>query len=116
MASVIKQSEVETPHFSLPFRFRGFNGGAFVNEQDSEDDIFDCVKCIVAYPEASRTDTPEFGIPELAFRENISNAAALLHAAIIQWEPRADALVESIPDWDGFVYDLAVSVTGSGED
>ncbi len=29
-----RQIDVQNPHFSLPFRFGGINGAAFVNEQE----------------------------------------------------------------------------------
>ena len=115
MTESLKQSEVETPHFRLPFRFGGLHGAAFVNEQDSEDDLVDCVKAIVAYPEGSRVDHPDFGTPELAFRERVEDVVAFLHGAISQWEPRANTLVESVPDFDSFLYHLFASISTSGD-
>lgn len=112
----VRQVDVVTPHFSLPFRFGGLNGAAFVNEQDSEDDLLDCVKCIIAYPQGSRVDSPDFGTPELAFRQTPGETMTLLHEALAQWEPRVDAVIEQDTDWNEFLYNLYVSVTGSGDE
>jgi len=87
--SSFRQQDVITPHFSLPFRFGGINGGAFVNEQDTGDDIVDCIKAIVAYPIGTRADMPEFGISELVYQQFNAGIFRQVRNAIEQWEDRA---------------------------
>ena len=112
-----RQADIETPHFSLPFRFGGINGGVVLNEQDSENDIVDCIKCIIAYPEGSRADEPEFGIPDLLFKQRSSDSLALLQEAILAWEPRSSpSTVEEREDWDEFVNNFLVIISTVGED
>lgn len=94
-----KQSDVANPHLQLPFRFGGINGGAFVNEQDSSEDILQCIETLIAYPIGSHRNVPGFGIPDLLFKS--VNAAALnpdaLKNAILQWEERARQDVHGAP-------------------
>jgi phage baseplate assembly protein W len=82
----------EIPHFALPFRF--VDGRAVVNEQDSYEDVRDCVRAIVSFPQGSRIELPEFGIPDQTFRENGVDAASV-RAAVQRWEPRADATAQA---------------------
>jgi len=84
-----RQQDVQNPHFSLPFRFGGLNGGAMMNEQDSGEDIVDCIKVIVAYPIGTRADMPEFGIHPLLFEEWNESLIEQIRSAIEIWEERA---------------------------
>jgi phage baseplate assembly protein W len=85
----IRQQWVQNPHFSIPFRFGGINGGAYMNEQDSGDDIVDCIKAIIAWPIGVRDDLPDFGIPDLPFQDTFDNVIDQVRNAVIQWEDRA---------------------------
>jgi hypothetical protein len=84
-----RQQDVQNPHFQLPFRFGGINGGAFMNEQDSGEDIVDCVKAIIGFPVEAREDMPEFGIPDLLFRQSREVIIGQVRAALDRWEERA---------------------------
>lgn len=93
------QAEVQNPHLSLPFRFGGVNGGAFVNEQDSTEDIIQCIETLIAYPIGSHPNVPGFGTPDVLFK---SSALApiipdSLKTAILQWEERARQDMEGEP-------------------
>lgn len=89
------QRDVETPHFSLPFQFGGIGGGALCNEQDTSEDVADCVKTIIVYPIGFRDDLPDFGSPDVIFKM-ISTASIIdrLEGVIGVWEPRARMLSE----------------------
>lgn len=113
--SHIIQKEVVIPHFSLPFRFGGLNGGAIANDQDTEDDIVDCVKVIIAYPIGSREDLPEFGIPDLVFKQSSKVNASALHSAVQLWEPRSESVVTEKEMIDIFEQHYLVRVTTHGE-
>jgi phage baseplate assembly protein W len=104
-----RQHDVTTPHFALPFRFGGINGGAFINEQDSGDDIVDCVRAIVAFPVGSRADMPEFGIREIVFAEYNEAIVQQVRRAIEEWEDRAVFDVDSELSLDDeLIWDIIV--------
>jgi phage baseplate assembly protein W len=110
----IRQSDVQNPHFSLPFRFGGIHGAAIVNEQDATEDIVDCVKAILAYPIGSNEALPGFGIPDIVFRvQSSKNIASGVAKSVRQWEPRSDAFVTEYPiAFDELVRKLIIRVRG----
>jgi len=83
-----RQKDVKNPHFQVPFRFGGINGGAFMNDQDTFDDIRDCIKTIIAYPIGSRQELPTFGSPDVTFQVDTGRIPVKLKSAIALWEPR----------------------------
>lgn len=76
----------ELPHFAIPLRFK--NGAAVVNDQDTLDDLADCIQVIMRTPIGHRIDKPDFGIHDPAFRV-VRNDNDIM-AAIDQWEPRVE--------------------------
>lgn len=112
-----RQREVETPHFALPFKFGGISGGAIINEQDSTDDVLDCVKVILAYPIGSREDLPKFGVPDILFKQITTSAiTGRLLASIVAWDPRAELLINERPDiFDALVRQLRIRVKTRSE-
>lgn len=109
-----RQKEVETPHLQVPFKFGGVGGGAFVNEQDSSEDILDCIKSVVAYPIGSCTIMPAFGIPDIVFRQRtVNGVSAALQQALRQWEPRSDTVVFEDPiGFDELLQKISIYVRG----
>lgn len=90
---------IEVPHLSLPFRFESDNTGilhAAVNEQDSPEDIADCVQAILLCPLGFRLELPDFGVRDQTFGSPGANIDDL-QEAIALYEPRADALIEEDP-------------------
>lgn len=82
---------VETPHFSLPFRFDTQPNGtlaAAVTEQDSVDEVADCVVRITNTPIGTRDELPEFGVTVPLFEQTPVNVERLV-SEIREWEPRA---------------------------
>lgn len=86
------------PHFALPFRFQTHLGQAraVVNEQDSYEEIADCVQAVLSYERGTRVELPEFGIRDQTFRQGGVDKEEI-ERVISQWEPRADAVIESDP-------------------
>lgn len=78
---------VRIPHFALPFRF--VNGAAAVNEQNSPEEIRDCVAAIVSYEIGSRPERPDFGVEDEVFEEGGADPSVYL-PVIARLEPRAD--------------------------
>lgn len=78
-----------TPHLGLPFRLSGSSFA--VTEQDSSEEVSDCVEAVLRTPQGSRIDVPAFGRPDDTFAQlgkAAPNAEPYL-AAIEEWEPRA---------------------------
>jgi phage baseplate assembly protein W len=109
MPSSFRQQDVTTPHFKLPFQFGGIHGGAYLNEQDSTEDIVDCIKVIIAFPTGSRQDLPSFGTPDLLFKQIGTKVPEQLAAAIRTWEDRAEVNAEGGPSaLDDMILDIMV--------
>ena len=109
-----RQNEVETPHLQVPFQLGGLKGGAFVNEQDSTEDVLDCIMAIVAYPIGTCTVIPGFGIPDIVFKQiTVAGVATSLQQALRQWEPRSDTVVAEDPvGYDELVRRITINVRG----
>src|SRR3954471_17166589 len=80
------------PHFAVPFRF-GVDGHADCVEQDSHDDVFQCVTAILKTPRGARLDLPDFGIKEPLFDEGGPDIAEIT-AASEAHEDRASLVVD----------------------
>lgn len=74
------------PHFAIPFRLRGASG-AVVTEQDTEEEILDCVETIVRYNVGHRPEKPDFGIPDPTF-SHPSPDIGKIRDSVNTWEPR----------------------------
>ncbi len=85
----------DVPHFSLPFRFA--SSSAAVNEQDSIDEIADCVLAILVCPENFRIELPNFGLADQAFTIPAPSLTAI-REAVEAWEPRAQQTLDTYPD------------------
>lgn len=82
----------QIPHFALPLRIGG-DGRFAVLEQDSPDEIAQNVAVILATPEGSRAELPEFGAPRFDF--TVPDPAGVV-AALAEWEPRADVSLDVV--------------------
>jgi len=78
---------IESPHFSLPLRFDSGLQQFVVTEQDTEDELRDCVELIVRYTEGDRPEKPEFGLPDQTFAMPTPDED-LIREAIARWEER----------------------------
>lgn len=96
---------VETPHFSYPFRFETVpNTGdlaAVVVEQQSAEEVLDCVTRIAHTPRGFREELPDFGISDPTFSQ-VPVDAERMTDEIREWEPRTDlrgtASIDSIDE------------------
>lgn len=82
------------PHLKIPLELAG-NSFATV-EQDSPEDIAQCVKIILRTPFGSRDDVPTMGLTEQRYRAGGPNLAEI-ERQILEHEPRVDVLVELAP-------------------
>jgi phage baseplate assembly protein W len=79
------------PHFALPFRVD--NGAVVTTEQDSVDEIADCVQAVVVTPVGTRVEMPGFGMSSPVLTQSDSVPSTAILAALRRWEPRAAASV-----------------------
>lgn len=77
---------IENPHFRVPFAFR--DGSAVCVEQDSDEDIIQCVNAIVRTAKGFRLELPDFGIANPVLVEN-GPALQEIERALELDEPRA---------------------------
>jgi phage baseplate assembly protein W len=106
---------VLVPHFDLPFRFFGTN--AVVVEQDSLDDVGNCVEAILLTHVGSRPEEPTFGIPELTFMTQ-PIGSDFVREIISSQEPRAEVAMTEAPDrFDELIDRVIINLTtrGGGE-
>jgi phage baseplate assembly protein W len=82
------------PHFALPFRVTAA-GSVAVVEQDTFEEIAQCVGVLFSTTRGERLELPDYGIPNPVFQAEAAVNTAELAMAVKQWEPRATALVHS---------------------
>jgi len=88
---------IKIPHFRTPFQVVGKSVATV--EQDSEQEVTQCIEAVLQTPEGSRIEEPEFGIPDELFETLGPNPSADVYlAAIEDWEPRARVLGEASID------------------
>lgn len=87
---------VQNPHFDLPFRFKGSTGNAVVVEQDSFDDVANCVEAICRTPYGFREDSPTFGFPQVELT-NQPVISADVESIVAAQEPRASLMFSEVP-------------------
>lgn len=100
----------EAPHFRLPFRVVG--RGARVVEQDSLEEIAQCVYAVLATEPGSREEEPDFGLDDQAFR---MGGADLDHfqEIVSQYEPRARLLPTAV--WEDLLQRVTVETRRNDE-
>ena len=101
---------VSVPHFKLPLSVG--RGGSFETvEQDTIDEIAQCVEVLLATVEGQRIELPDYGIPDLAFEVDIPRH--VIESRITKWEPRAEVLIDDEPDLvDELIRRVEVRVEG----
>jgi phage baseplate assembly protein W len=98
------------PHFAIPFQV--VNGSAATVEQDSLDDIAQCVQVLVTTTVGERVEAPFYGVPNPMFSEINDGAPGTWLAAIRKWEPRASAVIsDQVSSTDELMRQLSVNVT-----
>jgi phage baseplate assembly protein W len=73
--------------------------------EDSQDEIAQCVRAILATEVGQRVELPAFGMRDPAF---VGADPIEIRAAIEQWEPRADGLGEV--EWDDVMQRVDISL------
>lgn len=96
-----------TPRLAWPLQLA--DGQLAVVEQDSDQDIVQCIRAIVGHRPGDRVDLPEMGILDPTFGEQPLDTEAIADV-VRRHEPRVDALATATPDTvDNFIVDVALS-------
>lgn len=98
-------ADLSIPHLTWPVRLDG-TGLAQV-EQDSLDDIAQCVTVLLSTQVGSRDELPAYGIDDPVGGRHIDLPSVV--AAVGEWEPRA--VVPDATAVDGDIASLIVGVT-----
>lgn len=78
-------------HFAMPFRVE--NGAVVTVEQDSIEEITQCVEACCHTLIGSRIDAPGYGVPDETFKTQTPNPSPAFYlAAVEEAEPRAHLL------------------------
>lgn len=100
--------EAQVPHFAFPLRFES-GGGATVVEQDTPEEITQCVEVLLRTHDGTRIEVPEYGVSDFAFRVDVDRS--LLLGEVERWEPRARVVFEDdIDRLDALARNIRVSV------
>jgi phage baseplate assembly protein W len=82
------------PHIAFPLRIE--NGQVATVEQDSREEVRQCVLACLSTPLGSRIDAPEYGVVDETFTRQSRNPSAEVYLrAIEEAEPRARLLGEA---------------------
>lgn len=114
----MRASQVDTPHFSFPFQFASDGKSVSVEEQDTPREIAACVELILRTPQGTRPELPEFGIPDLAFRQIPATGldTSDVERLVETWEPRVDVLLSDAPDEaDAAIRNVTVTQRGASQ-
>lgn len=84
------------PHFRMPFEF-GADGHAVCVEQDSPEDVEQCVYAVVLTTKGQRIELPDYGVPDQVFSEDGPDTEEYARA-IEEWEDRAALVIDLSQD------------------
>jgi len=101
------------PHFDLPFRFGVIDGSvqAAFQEQDTIDDLANCVEMAIFYRQGERDLVPTFGITDPVFKVQPLDVQGMT-AQIERHEPRVNILMTQNPDWyDALIAHIRANVS-----
>jgi phage baseplate assembly protein W len=73
------------------------SGSLATVEQDSDEDVVQCLKAILMHRPGDRPDIPEMGIHDPTFGEQPLDLSAM-HEVLRRHEPRVDVLVQQQPN------------------
>lgn len=101
----------DVPHFRTPFQIVG--SAALVVEQDSSQEVEQCVEAILRTTTGSRLDNPKFGVPDRTFTEIKDNGD--WRKAIAEFEPRAQYTLTD-DDIDALTKRVQVMILSAGDE
>lgn len=102
----------DIPQIFQPFTFDLRTGDVVTVEQDSIDDIAQCVKNICSYIKGTREERPDFGITDQTFEEGGVDINKL-RQEVEEFEPRASMAFSTTADWVALAESVGIRVTRS---
>lgn len=96
----------DTPQIALPIRF--VNGRIAEIEQDSPQEIEQCIETICRYRPHDREERPDFGIDDQTFREGGVDLNKL-QQEVERLEPRADLVFSEAWEYENLVERIRTS-------
>jgi hypothetical protein len=104
---------VAIPHFDLPFRFGAAGGHAAVVEQNTIQDVRNCVEACIRTEVGSRLYVPIFGISDPVFTNQPVDTVKMEEEVILN-EPRAQlTFLSTIDEIDKMISEITVGVTNT---
>lgn len=107
--------DVLVPHLAFPFRMMA-GGSVSVVEQDSLEEIGQCVEVFLRTTQGERIEIPEYGIGDPVFDVNLDTEAII--SDLLEWEPRAEVLMSEAFDPEDeltrIVRARVTTITGEG--
>jgi phage baseplate assembly protein W len=101
-------ADITIPHFDMPFRLSPIH--VAVTEQDTLEDVTNCVECIIRTDLGDRPELPDFGIENMVFEVQPIPLTDTI-TSIAQQEPRVATAWEQEPDAaDTLIADIIVKV------
>jgi len=97
-------ADTQPLHLSWPIRIIGRKFAS--SEQHTEEELRDCVSCILAYPFGYREDIPEFGLRSPEFTNPDPTEVV---DAVHKWETRASVVVNKTIDVPNVTMEVKVS-------
>lgn len=102
---------MRAPHLAAPFRVEG--GRVALVEQDSKEEIRQCVLACLRTRLGSRLEASDYGIPDLTFkRQPRTPDASVYLRAVEEAEPRAALLGRA--DVEGLIQRVVLEQEGQG--
>lgn len=86
---VVPNPTVTVPHLAIPFGLNS-DGSVSVVEQDTVEEVAQCVQVLLGTVEGQRQFVPTYGIPDPTF---VGLDQLAVEQAVADWEPRAQITV-----------------------
>jgi phage baseplate assembly protein W len=103
------------PHFRFPFRVSG--GQVAVVEQDTFDEVAQCVQVVLSTPIGARIEVPTYGITDPVFSTDSNARSTAMLTAVGEWEPRADAKLDiTVDNVDDYLHHITVELPTRTDD
>lgn len=84
-------------HFNFPFKFSTLTKHVDVVDQDSIDDVGNCVMVALSTQFGSRVEVPTFGVPDQVFQLQPLTLETII-SSVLEWESRADLVMNQETD------------------
>jgi hypothetical protein len=99
----------EVPHFGYPFKF-GVDRHVAVVEQDTIEDVCNCLAVAFLTENGFRPEVPTFGVPWQVFETQPLDLEMLI-GEVQEWEDRAEMIMSQMPDVRDPLIDRVTAVT-----